>query len=132
MSVCENCSKTNKHIYNNFFQIESNMYIFFFKKSRIVFERHLEALSFGLVRVATIFLLFLQLHLGHFFCVIISLGHLLLFLHTYVLYVVRQYNGNTDLQPVQIRKVETHILRFESCRGLRFFTVVRLNGVTTE
>ena len=43
------------------------MYSFFSKNLELIFERHLDSLSFCLVRVATIFLLCLQLYLEHFF-----------------------------------------------------------------
>ena len=50
-----------------FFKLKVICTVFFFKNIELFFERHLEALFFGLVRVATIFLLFLQPQLGHFF-----------------------------------------------------------------
>ena len=70
LSVCENCSKTNKHIYYIFFQIESDMYSFFvfFSKIYNCFLKGIQKpCSLALLELLQFCLLFLQPQLGYFF-----------------------------------------------------------------
>ena len=111
------------------------MYSFFSKIQNCFLKGIQKPCSLALLELLQFFYSFCNLSQDIFFCVIISLGHLLLF----PLYctIDLQYDSTMERQifcQPKYEKVQLNrFLKLESCRGLIFsLTVVRLYGVTTE